>query len=99
MSFEGPARQGLFKTNWFGVTSSCCCFVFLSFVTVEHFTVGNDFTSNFSKLLDVASNIALTIELFSYIFLLFYQICNRKKVLRFLKLIEDIDDEVRIRNS
>lgn len=36
----------------------------------------------------------MNFELFSHLFLLIYQVANRKKIVQFIKLIGEFDDEV-----
>lgn len=93
MSFEGPARKGLLKVKWQNVFISFC----LVLVTVSLFTMRFSFDLTFAKnseILAKAWDIMTDVEILSYFLLFCYQIFKRKNILKFMKTIQSIDDEV-----
>lgn len=95
-AFKGPARKGFLTLSWSGVISSCCLVLALSLFIVFNFLSNQNAPANHwaKQRLEKAWTYSVRLELFSYFCLFFYQIYNHKRILRFLTLIEELDENV-----
>lgn len=95
MCADGPARKGFFKVKWHSVVVTVCSMFVLLYATVQNFSHYYFFNVYASDITTKAWDILKNAELCSYFLLLGYQICKRKQVVEFLRLIYQIDEEVR----
>jgi hypothetical protein len=95
-SFVGLSRHGRSKVKPINVLiCSCSLFLFVFFafkVTNRPLKVFNE-----SSLLIKAWDILTKLETLCHIPLVCYQILNRKNILKFLKTIETVDEEVKVK--
>lgn len=98
MSFDGAPRKGFFKTKWHNVA---LCFAFLALLIF--FSSLNIYYKAFalsdSMILTEAWSISVNLDFFSNIFLFVYQICQNKKIERFLWKLQTADFEVNLHEN
>lgn len=94
LSFDGPERKGFLKIKLSGLVFSCFSCLFLVYITWANLTFMKLLT-NESVILVNAWNIAKTIETLVLFYLFGYQAFKCKNVLKFLRIVEGIDESVR----
>ena len=97
-SFEEPSRKGIFKVRVSGVLLTLCSFSILVYLTWSNLSF-MVLVTNESKLLVYAWNIAKNLETFSLFCMFGYQLFKRKNVIRFLKIINEVDKDVKTNHS
>lgn len=95
MSFQNKPRNGLLKFKLHGVILTCLCASILTYLTSVNLS-NNMLEVNTSKVIFIAFNILKNSELVSYLFLFGYQILKLKDCVRFLKLVNKVDDDVSV---
>jgi predicted ATPase len=96
MAFDGPDRRGILRVSWLGIVTSV---ILISWsVAVNILTI---LYKGFSRVQDQPSGILLAgatssvmFESFSLIFIIFYQLFKRKKILTFLRNVDRVDKKV-----
>lgn len=94
MSFHGHTRKGILKVEWSDVIISCFSLITLFCVVALNLALKGTLMDD-TLILARAWKILLNLEFLSYTFLFAYQLQKRRNVLKFLKCIEVIDEEVR----
>lgn len=95
MNFEGPARKGLLRLSYRGIVFACCSLLFVIYLVVGNILKPRRSLRDDPSFLEKILESSLYIELFSYIHLILYQMVKRHNIVRFLKLIDKVDEEVR----
>lgn len=97
MSFDGPTRKGFLRTKWTDVVSSLFMILLLAIFFV--YNLLSDVSVNKSSVLSYGWRLSITVEYFSFLYLIFYQIAKRKNVKKLLEKIQQTDEEVRLLSS
>jgi hypothetical protein len=91
MSFDGPARKGSFKTKWHDVILVVAFGIFQVFIIRTNLTL--DLWAP-NVIIQFAWAVTRNFEGFSYVLLFWYQIWNRKNIVKFLRIIDTVDQKV-----
>lgn len=94
MSFVGPTRKGILKTNWIDLIPFCCTLGILIFLFALHLLL-DMFNVRDSMMVSYGWSLARYSEYSSYVFLLSYQLLKRQNIVRFLKQVQRADDEAK----
>lgn len=95
MTFEGPPRKGILKTSNTEYISTCSTVVTLIFMLFGRPSMKSESGTN-SNILGSAWDAAMTIEYSLLLYLTFYQVWKRENILKFLNLIQQTDEEVKL---
>lgn len=94
MTYEGPTRNGNLKTKWHDVLYSILCFCVVFFMLFKKFTSENSVTSD-STIVAITWNYSIILELSMLVIQLCHQIHRRHEIKSFLKLLNEIDLEMK----
>jgi hypothetical protein len=97
MSFDGPARKGLLKSHW----SDWICALLWMLLMLSALLLLRRLKSSFYLLADSeisleAWYIAGYLHISSLSIFIFIQVRNREKIVRFLNLLHDFDNKVKL---
>lgn len=94
LSFEGSAAKGILNLRKINLVFVCASlFTLICFIAIN--VVNKSFVVNNSALLVEAWNICVIAELLSFLYLFVYQNCKRDSVVKFLKEIHEVDEDVK----
>jgi hypothetical protein len=89
MSFEVPARKGIFKVKWYNLVATFISAV-LQIVLFSEFFVQTNGTAP-TEIITIAWSATRNLEGFFYFIFFCCQIWNRRKVVKFLELLFEVD--------
>lgn len=95
MSFEGPVSKGVLKQKFHDVLITSLAVIGFAVILLFNLT-RSDSISNSSLILEKAFILSMELCLFMLLFAFSYQINKRQSMCRFLALLKDFDEKVRI---
>lgn len=94
VSLGGAARKQFLKAEWINTVISFFILVTLICILWAHVEIIDMLFLGQSRVLISAWSVLTNLEISLFLILFCYQIYSRKNILKFLLMIEDIDDKV-----
>lgn len=95
MAFDGPPYKGTLKLSWIGVLAFNFSLIFSVYLMISNLREAAFFYTSSSQITLTAYMITKNAELLIYFNITLYHMYNRKNIVRFLKLVHEVDEMVR----
>lgn len=97
LDFVGPTRLGSLRVSCRGVFFSCCFLIILLWNFLNAI-LNNTFSVSDSSVISTVWDIVKNAEFFSYFWLFGYQMWKTRNIKKFLKTLQEFDENVRTSN-